>query len=133
VGREYDAWTREKILEHYWGEHIHLGYYTDEEQKKVGQVTACRGSRRRRRRASLLAVATHTLLRPDHHTTPHHITPQGYLRKNFIGAKYDFIDRMMDFARLTGPTAFMPAKVLDVGCGIGGTSRYLAKASGVAI
>ena len=29
--RRYDAWTREGILEHYWGEHIHLGYYTDEE------------------------------------------------------------------------------------------------------
>lgn len=30
VGKEYDAWTREGILEHYWGEHIHLGYYTEE-------------------------------------------------------------------------------------------------------
>lgn len=30
VGSEYDAWTDEGILEHYWGEHIHLGYYTDE-------------------------------------------------------------------------------------------------------
>lgn len=33
VGDEYDAWTREGILEHYWGEHIHLGYYTDEERQ----------------------------------------------------------------------------------------------------
>ena len=84
VGREYDAWTREKILEHYWGEHIHLGYYTEEEQKR------------------------------------------GYLKKNFIGAKYDFIDRMMAFAKLDGQQ-FKPAKVLDVGCGIGGTTRYIAK------
>jgi len=84
VGREYDAWTREKILEHYWGEHIHLGYYTEEEQKG------------------------------------------GYLKKDFIGAKYDFIDRMMAFAKLDGQQ-FKPAKVLDVGCGIGGTTRYIAK------
>ena len=33
VGDEYDAWTREGILEHYWGEHIHLGYYTDEDRQ----------------------------------------------------------------------------------------------------
>jgi len=84
VGREYDAWTRERILEHYWGEHIHLGYYTEEEQKG------------------------------------------GYLKKDFIGAKYDFIDRMMAFAKLDGQQ-FKPAKVLDVGCGIGGTTRYIAK------
>ncbi|GAB5034790.1 Hypothetical protein NocV09_02100950 [Nannochloropsis oceanica] len=87
VGREYDAWTREKILEHYWGEHIHLGYYTEEEQKG------------------------------------------GYLKKDFIGAKYDFIDRMMAFAKLDGQQ-FKPAKVLDVGCGIGGTTRYIAKKLG---
>lgn len=30
VGEEYDAWTEEGVLEYYWGEHIHLGYYTDE-------------------------------------------------------------------------------------------------------
>jgi hypothetical protein len=29
--------TQEKILEHYWGEHIHLGYYSDEVQKEVGE------------------------------------------------------------------------------------------------
>ena len=41
MGREYDAWTREKILEHYWGEHIHLGYYTEEEQKQVRACVRC--------------------------------------------------------------------------------------------
>lgn len=34
VGQEYDRWTEEGILEYYWGEHIHLGYYTEEEQKR---------------------------------------------------------------------------------------------------
>lgn len=38
MGREYDAWTREKILEHYWGEHIHLGYYSEETQQQVGAL-----------------------------------------------------------------------------------------------
>ncbi|KAG1672142.1 hypothetical protein FOA52_001730 [Chlamydomonas sp. UWO 241] len=32
VGQEYDAWTEEGILEYYWGEHIHLGTYTDAER-----------------------------------------------------------------------------------------------------
>jgi hypothetical protein len=30
VGKEYDAWTDDGVLEHYWGEHIHLGYYSEE-------------------------------------------------------------------------------------------------------
>jgi hypothetical protein len=33
VGEEYDAWTREGILEYYWGEHIHLGYYSTDERR----------------------------------------------------------------------------------------------------
>ena len=33
VGREYDAWTSEGILEYYWGEHIHLGYYGEDERR----------------------------------------------------------------------------------------------------
>lgn len=85
VGREYDAWTQEGILEYYWGEHIHLGYYNNEERDK------------------------------------------GYLRKNFIQAKYDFIDEMADWGEIS---KLKPEKVLDVGCGIGGTSRYLAKKFG---
>ena len=85
VGREYDAWTAEGILEYYWGEHIHLGYYTEEERAR------------------------------------------DYRRKNFIQAKYDFIDRMATFGALD---SLKPTKVLDVGCGIGGTTRYLANKFG---
>lgn len=29
-----DAWTQDGILEYYWGEHIHLGYYSDDDLKK---------------------------------------------------------------------------------------------------
>ena len=81
VGREYDAWTSEGILEYYWGEHIHLGYYGETERKAPF-----------------------------------------YGGKDFIEAKYDFIDRMLDFSQTE-----KPRNILDVGCGIGGTSRYLAK------
>lgn len=79
VGDEYDAWTEEGILEYYWGEHIHLGFYTEEERV------------------------------------------QGYTKKNFITAKYDFIEEMLKWSGAKDPKT-----VLDVGCGIGGTSRYLA-------
>lgn len=89
VAREYDSWADDGILEYYWGEHIHLGYYSPEEMKK------------------------------------------GYKKKNFIQAKYDFIDEMMAFGNIR-PADYVEsgAKVLDVGCGFGGTSRYLAKALG---
>lgn len=89
VGDEYDAWTNDGILEYYWGEHIHLGYYSDDEMTN------------------------------------------GYKKKNFIQAKYDFIDEMMKFGGID-PADFAntDVKVLDVGCGFGGTSRYLAKKLG---
>ncbi|GIL75531.1 hypothetical protein Vretifemale_5307, partial [Volvox reticuliferus] len=80
VGKEYDAWTEEGVLEYYWGEHIHLGYYSDEELAR------------------------------------------GYLKKDFKQAKYDFVDEMLKFSG-----AQNPKKILDVGCGFGGTSRHLAK------
>lgn len=83
VAKEYDAWTQDGILEYYWGEHIHLGYYDEEEMSN------------------------------------------GYKNKDFIQAKYDFIDEMMKFGGID-TAADKGAKVLDVGCGFGGTSRYLA-------
>ena len=33
VGKEYDAWTTDGVLEHYWGEHIHLGWYSPQEMR----------------------------------------------------------------------------------------------------
>lgn len=84
VAKEYDAWTQDGILEYYWGEHIHLGYYNEEEMAA------------------------------------------GYKKKNFIQAKYDFVDEMMKLGGISAD-ADNGVKVLDVGCGVGGTSRYLAK------
>eukprot|EP00523_Entomoneis_sp_CCMP467_P004396 CAMPEP_0168749374 /NCGR_PEP_ID=MMETSP0724-20121128/16683_1 /TAXON_ID=265536 /ORGANISM="Amphiprora sp., Strain CCMP467" /LENGTH=386 /DNA_ID=CAMNT_0008797281 /DNA_START=87 /DNA_END=1247 /DNA_ORIENTATION=+ len=91
VAQEYDAWADDGILEYYWGEHIHLGYYSPEEMER------------------------------------------GYKKKNFIQAKYDFIDEMMKFGGIDAAAINdkkEPCNVLDVGCGFGGTSRYLAKSLG---
>mmetsp|Transcript_23726 Transcript_23726/g.50455 ORF Transcript_23726/g.50455 Transcript_23726/m.50455 type:complete len:391 (-) Transcript_23726:862-2034(-) len=84
VANEYDEWTEEGILEYYWGEHIHLGYYG-----------------------------------PD----------VKYKYKPLNEAQYTFIDEMMKFGGID-PATDKKAKVLDVGCGFGGTSRYLARALG---
>ena len=46
----------------------------------------------------------------------------GYKKKDFKQAKFDFIDEMLAWSE-----ASSPRRILDVGCGIGGTSRYLAK------
>lgn len=43
-------------------------------------------------------------------------------KKDFIKAKYDFIDEMLKFSEMPLVSA-EPIKILDVGCGIGGTSR----------
>merc|ERR1719223_2353283 len=66
------------VLEYYWGEHIHLGWYAEGQRK--GPF---------------------------------------YGGKDFIEAKYDFTEKMLEFSKTD-----KPAKVLDVGCGIGGTSRF---------
>ncbi|MEN9219058.1 MAG: methyltransferase domain-containing protein, partial [Gloeomargarita sp. DG_2_bins_126] len=84
VANSYDDWTKDGILEFYWGEHIHLGHY---------------GSPPR--------------------------------RKNFLKAKADFVHEMVRWAgldRLPPGTT-----VLDVGCGIGGSSRILARDYGFVV
>eukprot|EP00923_Selenidium_pygospionis_P010121 GHVN01017588.1.p1 GENE.GHVN01017588.1~~GHVN01017588.1.p1 ORF type:complete len:358 (+),score=50.24 GHVN01017588.1:40-1113(+) len=83
VAKAYDDWSNEQILEHYWGEHIHLGYYNEEERA------------------------------------------QGPFKKDFKQAKYDFVTQMMRFGEIADSTT--PLTVLDVGCGIGGTTRILGK------
>lgn len=84
VAKSYDEWTRDGILEFYWGEHIHLGHY---------------GSPPR--------------------------------RKDFLQAKADFVHEMVRWAGLDQ----LPAgtRVLDVGCGIGGSSRILARDYGFSV
>jgi len=84
VADEYDEWTEQGILEYYWGEHIHLGYYGPEHKYKFRPLKE---------------------------------------------AQYAFIDEMMKFGGIDASTD-STAKVLDVGCGFGGTSRYLARALG---
>ncbi|QDZ18136.1 S-adenosyl-L-methionine-dependent methyltransferase [Chloropicon primus] len=84
VGNEYDSWTNDGVLEYYWGEHIHLGYYSDAELEK------------------------------------------GWKKKDFKEAKYDFIEEMLKWSGAVDSGA-EPKNILDVGCGIGGTSRYLAR------
>lgn len=69
----------EGLVEYYWGDHIHLGFYTEAERAA------------------------------------------GYKRKDFKQAKRDFVEEMLRFSQ-----ASRPHTILDVGCGIGGTSRLLA-------
>ena len=84
VANSYDDWTKDGILEFYWGEHIHLGHYGSPPRKK-----------------------------------------------DFLQAKSDFVHEMVRWGGLdklpSGTT------VLDVGCGIGGSSRMLAREYGFAV
>jgi len=78
VAKAYDDWTRDGILEFYWGEHIHLGHYGNPPRAK-----------------------------------------------DFRQAKADFVHEMVRWGGLEN----LPkgTKVLDVGCGIGGSARILAR------
>jgi MPBQ/MSBQ methyltransferase len=84
VADAYDQWTEDGILEFYWGEHIHLGYYEPPPQQQ-----------------------------------------------DFIEAKINFVHQM---AQWGGLDQLPPGTtLLDVGCGIGGSSRILARDYGFAV
>lgn len=100
VRAEYDNWTREGVLEHYWGEHIHMGAYTSADEQRGFE----------RSDPTIVAFLRASL---------RHLT--GGL-KNFIQAKLDFSKEMLAWSG-----AKSPKRILDVGCGIGGTSRFLAQ------
>lgn len=93
VSGVYDQWTGDRILEFYWGEHLHAGHYGNPPVKK-----------------------------------------------DFIAAKIDFIDEMIKWGiavpnptlinRLEQPGREPDAervKILDVGCGLGGSTRHMAR------
>ena len=78
VASAYDAWTKDRLLERLWGEHIHLGFY-----------------------------------------------PLGKSNTDFRKAKAQFVHELVSWSGLQN----LPkgTRILDVGCGIGGSSRILAK------
>ncbi len=77
VSASYDSWTKDRLLENLWGEHIHLGFYE-----------------------------------------------KPRLKKDFRKAKIDFVHELVHWSGLNN----LPkgSRILDVGCGIGGSSRILA-------
>ena len=78
VASAYDAWTKDKLLERLWGEHIHLGFY-----------------------------------------------PSSKKNIDFRRAKIQFVHELVKWSGLDK----LPkgSRILDIGCGIGGSSRILAK------
>ena len=78
VASAYDAWTKDKLLERLWGEHIHLGFYSS-----------------------------------------------GKKNIDFRKAKVHFVHELVKWSELDK----LPkgSRILDVGCGIGGSSRILAE------
>ena len=78
VAFAYDSWTKDKLLERLWGEHIHLGFYSSR-KKNI----------------------------------------------DFKEAKVQFVHELVKWSGLDK----LPkgSRILDVGCGIGGSSRILAK------
>lgn len=101
VGQAYDKWTTDQILETYWGEHIHLGWYpsTFVEQWESPSEDL----------VNSFVRATVARIRGD--------------LPDFKEAKLVMCDRMLTFSNVE-PTNV--DYILDVGCGIGGTTRFLA-------
>eukprot|EP00924_Labyrinthula_sp_SR-Ha-C_P013407 augustus_masked-scaffold_5-processed-gene-1.15-mRNA-1 protein AED:0.28 eAED:0.28 QI:0/-1/0/1/-1/1/1/0/338 len=88
VGKEYDQWAADGVLEKFWGEHIHHGYFGEDGKDKVGSIKA----------------------------------------------KEILIEKLIEFAsfvetadKVKNAKKSGSLKILDIGCGIGGSSRFLAR------
>lgn len=83
VGKEYDQWENDGVLEKFWGDHIHHGYFGEDGKDNLESIPA----------------------------------------------KEILIEKLIEFASLKESSSAEDKKIklLDIGCGIGGSSRYLAK------
>jgi MPBQ/MSBQ methyltransferase len=103
VAEAYDRWTADRLLERLWGDHVHLGYYP--------------------RRAR--GIATTTQPSQEQNPNPQAASASAHKRVDFRQAKVDFVHALV---RWSGLDQLPPgSKVLDVGCGIGGSARILAR------
>ncbi|KAF4651177.1 hypothetical protein FOL47_000603 [Perkinsus chesapeaki] len=117
VGDEYDKWTNDGLVEAFWGEHIHLGSYTTEESNGwfikedsfMESFIKCTFWNDRSRKTM------------------------------FKDQKFTFVDELLQWGGFDGAvkaantSGSRPIKILDVGCGIGGSSRIMAKRYGGAV
>ena len=100
VGEEYNKWTNDGILEHYWGEHIHLGFYKNRSWFDPGASFI----------TNFIAASR-----------------AGQRTQVFKDTKLEFTNQLLDWSNVASLPSADHIRVLDVGCGIGGTSREIAR------